>query len=717
MQAPFLRTLGLLVLAALACTDDGSSPSPTPNIAVTVSPAALSVMASGSANAMIRLTRTGYSGPISVSLEGRPAGVTATFSQGTLWGAQTTAMVTVGVARVVPAGTYTLVVRSTASGVEDATAALTLTVTPPPLVSLVITPNPMAIPQGEQLEAAVAITREGGFTGAVALAISGLPNGVTATFGPAIVTGNSAVLTIRVGQLVAPGSYDVTVRGVAQGIPDAAAPLRLVVQPAAGFILTAAPDVLEVRAGGTGTATVTITRIAGFAGVVQLKASGNIPPGVGISIVPSSTAGTSAVLEATAAASAASGVYRITVTGSADGVGARTVETGLAVIGAGGGNVVWAFCEQGGIPTWLAAQDGLTGEWIRIPGEGRRYDISITKGVGAIAWVFGTETSPQGLDVNYLNVMYGSAAELRNAGPVCTGSGALKVLFGTVTNLPADAAMQLSFAGAQKRVLTAGPFTLDQVSDGVADLIATTQEAAGRVTGFIVRRGLNPPNLTSLPDLDWAGVDRIVPAIGAITVTIPPGAATDMKVELAYQTANGVVPTLYATGDPWSFAGLPSSAQAPGDLHLLTQTHRAFGSGSRSVTTFFHAVRDQALTYGPSIPEPGDFLSWNGALPRIRFTRPAEYGELTEVVFDDWTTMARATFWPGYGLPVEVDYTLPDFSMVMGWNPRWGVRGIGPWFTGDATVSGWTPLAEPGKRPAVEGAVIRTASRTGTYPP
>ena len=73
--------------------------------------------------------------------------------------------------------------------------------------SLAATPNAVTINPGTSAQVNITVTRTGTFSGAVNLSITGLPNGVTASFAPSSTTGNSTLtLTAGTGILGGPCS-------------------------------------------------------------------------------------------------------------------------------------------------------------------------------------------------------------------------------------------------------------------------------------------------------------------------------------------------------------------------------------------------------------------------------------------------------------------------------------------------------------------------------
>src|SRR5881397_707078 len=98
--------------------------------------------------------------------------------------------------------------------------------------------------------------------------------------------------------------------------------------PAADYTLSLAPAALTIVQGATGNTTVTITR-TNFTDAVTLSLGG-APTGVTGSFNPAAPTGTSSTLTVSVGAAVASGVYDLTVDGSAT-VGARSTPLTLTV--------------------------------------------------------------------------------------------------------------------------------------------------------------------------------------------------------------------------------------------------------------------------------------------------------------------------------------------------------------------------------------------------
>jgi endoglucanase len=110
----------------------------------------------------------------------------------------------------------------------------TVPTTPPtPTISLTVT-NPAPVPSlaiavGAQVS--IALTRTGGFTGAVTMTAEGLPAGWSASFAPAqITTGAGTLATVTVPGNTPKGNTTVTFRATATGVSAATGQATITVQ-------------------------------------------------------------------------------------------------------------------------------------------------------------------------------------------------------------------------------------------------------------------------------------------------------------------------------------------------------------------------------------------------------------------------------------------------------------------------------------------------------
>jgi uncharacterized membrane protein len=288
---------------------------PAPDFSISASPSTQTVAVGGSTTYTATLTAVnGFSGTITMSASGLPAGVTASFNPATVVGSgSSTATITVGSG--VAAGTYTLTLTGT-SGSLTHSANVTLTVTPPPDFTIAASPSTQSAPVGGSTTYTATLTAVNGFSGTVTLSASGLPTGVTASFNPATVAGGgSSTATITVASSVATGTYPLTITGTSGSLTHSAN-VSLTVTPPPDFTIAASPSTQSAPVGGSTTYTATLTAVNGFSGTVTLSASG-LPAGVTASFNPATVAGSgSSTATITVASSVATGTYPLTITGT-----------------------------------------------------------------------------------------------------------------------------------------------------------------------------------------------------------------------------------------------------------------------------------------------------------------------------------------------------------------------------------------------------------------
>src|SRR5207244_609414 len=283
--------------------------SAAPDYTLSLTPAALTIGQGATGNTTVTITRTNFTGAVTLSLGSAPAGVTGSFSPAAPTGTSSTLTVSVGAA--VAPGVYNLTVDGTATAGNRSTP-LTLTVRAAPDYAMSLAPAALTIVQGATGSSTVTITRTN-FTGAVTLSLGGAPTGVTGAFNPAAPTGTSSALTVSVGAAVAPGVYNLTVDGTATA-GNRSTPLTLTVSAAPDYSLSLAPAALTVAQAANGTATVTITR-TNFTSAVTLSLGG-APAGVTGSVSPAAPTGTTCPLTVSVAAAVAPGLYNLTVDGT-----------------------------------------------------------------------------------------------------------------------------------------------------------------------------------------------------------------------------------------------------------------------------------------------------------------------------------------------------------------------------------------------------------------
>ena len=189
-----------------------------------------------------------------------------------------------------------------------------------PSFTLSASPSSVTITQGGSGTSTITVTDLGGFSGSVSLAASGLPGGVTATFGTNPTTSTST-LTLTAGSTATTGTATVTITGTS-GSLTATTTVSLTVNSAAAanFGVSASPTSVTVTQGSSGTSTITITSTGGFNSATTLSASG-LPSGVTASfsanpVTPPANGSATSVLTLTASSTAAVGTATVTITGT-----------------------------------------------------------------------------------------------------------------------------------------------------------------------------------------------------------------------------------------------------------------------------------------------------------------------------------------------------------------------------------------------------------------
>jgi pseudomonalisin len=226
-----------------------------------------------------------------------------------------------------------------ATGLGSVDAALLVNhwtdVSPSPAPSLQVSlPSAVSIAAGSSANVNVTIGVSGGFSSVVALAASGLPTGVTASFSPASLAAPGSgvsTLTLYTTPQAAPGSYTVYVTASGGGVTQTSS-LTLTITSAGGFTLSLSTAAGSMRQGTTATAGVRVSVAGGFKSSVALSVAG-LPAGVTGTLTPNSFAAPgsgSSVLTLTASPQAVAGTSNIQITATGGGL-SQTLPLALTV--------------------------------------------------------------------------------------------------------------------------------------------------------------------------------------------------------------------------------------------------------------------------------------------------------------------------------------------------------------------------------------------------
>jgi kumamolisin len=201
---------------------------PVPAFLLSASPTSLNFTQGESGTTAITVNgENGFTGSVSLAASGLPIGVTASFFPNPTTG---TSVLTLSANSLATTGTATVTITGT-SGTAIATTTIVLTVNPGASFSLGASPSSLGVVQGGSGTSAIMVTGENSFAGTVALAASGLPSGVTATFSPNPTAGSS-VLTLTASSSATTGTATVTITGTS-GILAQTTAVALTINPLA----------------------------------------------------------------------------------------------------------------------------------------------------------------------------------------------------------------------------------------------------------------------------------------------------------------------------------------------------------------------------------------------------------------------------------------------------------------------------------------------------
>jgi len=301
-----------------------------PVVSLLVNPLKLDVIPGGSATATVSVGVSGGPSGASLSLGALPAGVTVSFDRATVAGSGS-AVLTLTAATTAPPGLLVVEVIATATGTGAGTVGRT-TLTAEVLKPFQLrAPAPQNVTAGSSIDIPVAITRVGGFAGAVSIGLdaASVPAGSTVTFNPSPFTGTSTTLSLAVPTTARTGRYLVRMMGSFGASADTAALWLLnvfdvPVPPEITILGT--PTAETVVPGGNATFALAMTRSGPGLGNINLTVAG-VPAGANATFTPQSVSGNSAQLAVTTSVSTPDGSYPLVVTATAGALVRQTTVT------------------------------------------------------------------------------------------------------------------------------------------------------------------------------------------------------------------------------------------------------------------------------------------------------------------------------------------------------------------------------------------------------
>jgi uncharacterized membrane protein len=301
-----------------------------PTLAMSAAATSLTLNQASAGTVGLTVTTGGsYTGNLTFSTTGLPSGVTAGWTTNpitTASGVKTTSQtLTLTASATATTGTSTVVITVAGDGLT-ATQNVALKVQALPTLTVAPVSTALSVIQGAAVTDTINLTANSTFTGTVALAITGLPNGVSASWKSTPVTltnlAGSATVTLTSTSAAPIATSNISIVATGDGLTVTKA-MTLQVLPAPTLSMTVASTALSVTQSKSVTDGITLAVNSSFSGTVTLSVTG-LPASIASSW--SSSAGTASnaaattTLTLTPSTTTAAGTYSGTITATGDGL-------------------------------------------------------------------------------------------------------------------------------------------------------------------------------------------------------------------------------------------------------------------------------------------------------------------------------------------------------------------------------------------------------------
>jgi hypothetical protein len=354
--------------------------------------------------------------------------------------------------------------------------------------------------------------------------------------------------------------------------------------------------------------------------------------------------------------------------------------------------------------TWAAIQrEGQP--WEPIPTTRSVHPLGNGERIG-LARIRGNAFPGDSLQVYYLTADQAAATfACDDVPPTKELHGSVRGIGGAFTSIATIAmGSSLTHAAAQG----AEDFNLRYAPNGPTDLVASAYDVG---PAAIIRRGVNYPNNSTIPVLDFGSSESFVLQMNAVT---PAGVAPyewDATSEaLTQRGTRGLLRYQFVLAGTTAapIYSVPLNKLLDGELNSVTVT----AGGLRSVTVFYRAASDRTIELGPAAPMPT--VTRSGApdnVTRIDQASQPEYGSQITVTlcppfgtnFNGSPTIVASKEYFG-GTPATWSFTVPDFRSV-GNFPFGDLRAAG--------LCGTMMTDRPYLAPARDGATYRSVLSRG----
>ena len=307
-----------------------------PSIAIgSVSPGVVTLAQGGSSESVtVNLTRTNYTGSVTLATSTLPSGVTATYTQPGTGNAGSITLQAASDATLV--SNQTITITASGSGVSSVTSTFSLTVSPTPSIVIgSVSPGVVTLVQGGSAQSVTVNLTRTNYTGSVTLATSTLPSGVTATYTQPG-TGNAGSITLQAASDAAlVSNQTITITASGSGVSSVTSTFSLTVSPTPSIVIgSVSPGVVTLVQGGSAqSVTVNLTR-TNYTGSVTLATS-TLPSGVTATYTQPGTGNAGSITLQAASDAALASNQTITITASGSGVNSVTSTFSLTANAAG----------------------------------------------------------------------------------------------------------------------------------------------------------------------------------------------------------------------------------------------------------------------------------------------------------------------------------------------------------------------------------------------
>lgn len=284
---------------------------------------------SGTATVIVN-SMINFSSPVGLAVSGLPAGIVAGFGTNPVTppaGGSASSPLIISVGSSVSAAIYPLIVAGT-NGTISHSASLTLKVIGTGDFTITVSPASIIVAPSAISSATVTVASLSSFSSPVSLASTGVPLGLTLTFGPNPITPSaggsaSSQILISSSSYSATGTYTATITGSSGSLSHSTTLIVALTQTGyADFSISASPITLSVVQSTSGTISLTLTSVNGFNSPIGLSAAwgGTTPSGVTFTfptLVSPPLGGSAAVtFTVTASSTASVGTFTVRVTGT-----------------------------------------------------------------------------------------------------------------------------------------------------------------------------------------------------------------------------------------------------------------------------------------------------------------------------------------------------------------------------------------------------------------